>query len=253
MGVVRTWVGPVYLEPIEHVYIENSTGKKFTSVTKVLSSIEPHFNGDAIAEAIVKQPDSRKQEKYIGMNKSQILDMWQELNDTANEYGNKVHETIENFLLKDKIYFPDDLLEKKVIKAYVDLAIDEGQTLWPERIMYSAEHQLAGTSDLIIDVDQVYFDVGDYKTNREFNFYNKFGFKTLLKPFDHLQDCQYSIYTLQLSTYAYMYELETGRKCRQIYILYWSRETETFSKIPVMYLRKEAKQLLDLHKFNLLK
>jgi hypothetical protein len=32
--------------------------------------------------------------------------------------------------------------------------------------------------------------------------------KLYIKPFDHLQACQWSIYTLQLSVYAYMYELE---------------------------------------------
>lgn len=253
MANVKVWEGPVWLEPIEHKYHHRETGEVFTSVTKVLSSIEPHFDSDAVASAIVKQKDNVKQEKYIGMTKEQILDLWQELNDTANEYGTKIHETIENYLLNNKWYVTTDELEKKVIKAYNDLKIDEGQTMWPERIMFSAEHKLAGTSDLIIDIDDTYFDVGDYKTNREFNFFNKFGAKTLKKPFDHLQDCQYSIYSLQLSIYAYMYILENPHKiCRQIYLLYWDKEKETFEKIPVIYLKNEAKKLLDLHVLNTL-
>jgi hypothetical protein len=90
-----------------------------------------------------------------------------------------------------------------------------------------------------------------HNTNREFNFFNQFGYKTLLKPFEHLQDCQYSIYSLQLSTYALMYEMEfPHRKCRQIWIGYWDKETETMSKIPVMYLKSEAKKLLNFHKFQ---
>ena len=55
---------PVYLEPIEHVYIHRETGIKYTSVTKVLSSIEPHFDSESIAEAIVNQGDNVKQERY---------------------------------------------------------------------------------------------------------------------------------------------------------------------------------------------
>jgi hypothetical protein len=90
-----------------------------------------------------------------------------------------------------------------------------------------------------------------HNTNRLFNFYNLFGYQTLKKPFDHLQNCQWSIYTLQLSTYAYMYELETGKKCRQIWIGYWNKTKEFFERIPIMYLKKEAKQLLDLHKYNM--
>jgi hypothetical protein len=584
--MAKIWEGQVYLEPIEHVYIHRETGIKYTSVTKVLSSIEPHFDSESIAEAIVHQADNVKQERYIGMNKAQILDYWQMLNDTANEYGTYVHETIEEYLLNDKWFFPDNDLQKKVIQEYERMNFDEGQFMWPERIMFSSEYELAGTSDLIIDIDDVFFDVGDWKglpidtpiftdsgwktmgtlskkdkvydmngnltnilhlssiknkecyeikfdnnetivsdfehrwlisflrdkkfkdvvmtteeifnylnelnnsgkrwshklpkikiakalnnekielpidpyvlgvwlgdghsvdskitqmnekvweeiikrgytigddisqggsgkattrtifgmrcklrelslisnkhlpeiylkasyeqrldvlrgfmdadghynvsrkrfvmsttrekqahsfntlisslgikgtfisymkrvngklinvydicfstdglnpflcrnqegivygkqnnrtfkniisvekvdsvptrcievesdthtflyghtfsithnTNREFNFFNQFGYKTLLKPFEHLQDCQYSIYSLQLSTYALMYEMEfPHRKCRQIWIGYWDKETETMSKIPVMYLKSEAKKLLNFHKFQ---
>jgi hypothetical protein len=249
--MVKIWEGPVYLEPKEHVYIHRDTGIKYTSVTKVLSSIEPHFESESIAEAIVRQSDSTKQERYIGMNKDEILDYWQMLNDTANEYGTFVHETIEEYLLNQKWFFPDNDLQKKIIAGYESLKIDEGITMWPERIMFSSEYELAGTGDLIIDIDDEFFDVGDYKTNAEFNYFNKFGFKTLLSPFEHLQDCQYSIYTLQLSTYALMYQMEyPHKKCRQIWIGYWDKETETMSKIPVMYLKSEAMKLLQMHKSN---
>lgn len=253
MSVVKIWEGPVYLEPIEHKYHHKVTGDIYTSVTKVLSSIEPHFDVDAVSTAIANQNDNVKQEKYIGMSKEQILDNWQEINDTANEYGTKVHETVERYLLSQKWYKTKDPLEISVINAYNAINIDEGQTVWPERIMFSAEHKLAGTADLIIDIDDTYFDVGDFKTNKEFNFFNKFGFKTLNKPFHHLQDCQFSVYTMQLSVYAYMYILENPHKiCRQMYVLYWDKEKLTFEKIQLMFLKNEAKRLLELHKLNLL-
>ena len=249
--MAKIWEGPVYLEPVEHVYIHRETGIKYTSVTKVLSSVEPHFDADAVSEAIVRQPDDAKQERYIGMNKAQILDYWQMLNDNANEYGTYVHETIEEYLLSDKWFFPENDLQKKVIAGYDSLNVDEGMALWPERIMFSSEYKLAGTSDLIIDIDDTFFDVGDWKTNNVFGFYNEFGHQTLLKPFDHLQACQYSIYTLQLSTYALMYEMEfPHKKCRQIWIGYWDKITETMIRIPVMYLKAEAKKLLEHHKFQ---
>ncbi|MFK5283895.1 hypothetical protein ACI3PL_30390, partial [Lacticaseibacillus paracasei] len=67
-----------------------------------------------------------------------------------------------------------------------------------------------------------------------------------------LQNCQWSIYSIQLSVYALMYEMETGRKCRHIWIGYWNKEIETFTKIPIMYLKKEALQVLEMHKYNIL-
>lgn len=581
--MTKVFEGPVYLEPIEHVYIHRETGEKFTSVTKVISSLVNVFDADAVAEAIAKQPISRQKPKYHGMTKQQILDYWIFLNDEANENGTRIHELIEDYLHKDKMIFTDDPLEKTVLDAYDALMVDEGTCVWPERIMFSQEHKLAGTADLKIDINDKYFDIGDWKglpidtpiytvsgwttmgelskddmvydkngdptnilhlseinikrcyeitfdngetiisdfehrwlitlndeevvmtteeiskhiagdvygtpkvemceplnnprkelpidpyvlgvwvgtqlgfgettidnyiagkiertgdyrvenkvingdykniitsnvgveqsvlgdtteiintvdiqdkinklklnsvvelidlylqgsiaqrtslmegvidilgqynnnyctynittikgwstepliklisslgiktrltsvvidengvdlngtnieilqimstgtinpksrinnykeiisvkevhsvptrcievgsktstflyghtfsvthnTNRVFNFFDEFGFKTMKKPLDHLQDCHYSTYSVQLSVYAYMYELETGKKCRQIWIGYWDRQTQTIIKIPILYLKSEAKKVLDLHKYNTL-
>lgn len=258
MAKIQKWVGPVYLEPIQHKYHHRETGKIYKSVTTTLASIEPHFDAEAVSLAITKQPDNVKQERYIGMTQQQILDYWQMLNDVANIYGTKVHDIVERYLLANKWYFPPDdevgLFEQKVIRGYDNLKIEEGITMWPERILFSEQYELAGTSDLIIDIDDVFFDVADYKTNRVFNFYNPYGYQTLHKPFDHLQACQWSIYTLQLSIYAYMYELEfPKRRCRQIYVLYWDKEMECFEKIQIMYLKHEAKKLIEMHHYNVMK
>jgi hypothetical protein len=248
--MVEEHIGPVYLEPIEHVYIHRITNVKYNSVTKAIGSIEPHFDSEAVSLAIFNQPDEAKDPKYIGMTQVQILDYWQMLNDEANIYGTRVHDIVERYLKANKWWFPTDEFEKKVIEGYNKLNVDEGIKLQPERIMFSEEFELAGMSDLIVDIDQTYFDVGDWKTNRVFNFFNPYGYETLLKPFDHLQNCQWSIYTIQLSVYAYMYEMETGKKCRQIWVGYWDKTKETFERIQIMYLKHEARKLLELHKYN---
>jgi hypothetical protein len=258
MAKAKLWEGPVYLEPIEHKYHHRTTGKIYKSVTTTLTSIEPHFDSESVSAAIVNQLDTVKQERYIGLNQQQILDYWQMLNDEANIYGTKVHDIVERYLLANKWYFPTDDadgdFERKVIDGYEALKIDEGVAMWPERIMFAEQYELAGMSDLVIDIDDVYFDVWDWKTNREFNFFNPFGNECLYKPFDHLQACQWSIYTLQLSVYAYMYELEfPKRKCRQICIGYWDKISMTFQKIQIMYLKHEARKLIEMHHYNIMK
>jgi hypothetical protein len=258
MSKAKLWVGPVFLEPIEHKYHHRETGKIYKSVTTTLSSIEPHFDSEAVSLAITRQPDNAKQERYIGLSQQEILDFWQLLNDEANVYGTKVHDIVERYLLANKWYFPNEdeegEFEQKVIEGYENLKIDEGIAVWPERILFSEEYELAGMSDLIIDIDEKFFDVWDWKTNREFNFFDQFGYKTLFKPFDHLQSCQWSVYSLQLSVYAYLYEMEfPGRKCRQICIGYWDKEKKSFEKIQIMYLKHEAKKLIEMHHYNLMK
>lgn len=165
--MVKKFSGEIYLEPIEHKYIHKVTGKKYKSVTTTLSSIEPHFDAEAVSLAIVNQLDTVKQERYIGLNQQQILEFWQQLNDDANIYGTKVHDIVERYLLANKWYFPDDsdegIFEQKVIMAFDELKIEEGQTMWPERILFSEKYELAGMSDLIIDINDIFFDVADYK------------------------------------------------------------------------------------------
>ncbi len=260
MSKAKLWTGPVYLEPIEHKYIHRVTGKKYKSVTTTLSSIEPHFDADSVAEAITHQLDTVKQERYIGLNKQQILDYWQLLNDEANIYGTKVHDIVEKYLLRNNPFYfppedtPEGIFEGKVIDGYRALQIEEGIAMWPERILFAEQYELAGMSDLIIDIDDIFFDVLDHKTNRVFNFFNPYGYETLHPPFDHLQACQWSIYTLQLSVYARLYEMEfPKRKCRQIVVLYWNKEKESFEKIHIMYLKHEAKKLIEMHYYNVLK
>ena len=70
-----------------------------------------------------------------------------------------------------------------------------------------------------------------------------------------MQNCQWSIYTLQLSIYARMYELEFGgkRRCRQIYVMYWDKEKMEFQKIQIMYMRLEAQKLIEMHYYNIMK
>jgi len=258
MGKIKKWESIIHLEPIQHKYHHRETGKIYKSVTTTLHSIEPHFDVQGVSAAIVNQADNVKQERYIGLTQQEIIDYWQLLNDEANIYGTKVHDIVERYLLANKWYFPPDNedgnFEQKVIDGYNALGIEEGVAMWPERILFSEEYELAGTSDLIIDIDDVFFDVGDYKTNRVFNYYNPYGYETLKKPFDHMQAAQYSVYNLQLSVYAFMYMLEfPKRKCRQIYVLYWDKIKENFIKINMPYLKHEAKALVELHHYNIMK
>ena len=249
MGTVKTHVGPVYLEPKEHVYINKETGEKYTSVTKIIKHIVPPFEADQIAEAIERQGEDIKNPKYLGMNKHQILAEWDRECDEANTYGTMVHEIVEDYLLANKIYKPKSDFEKVVIKAYNEMEIDEGETLYPERIMFSPEYKLAGMTDVLVDLKYDLFDIGDWKTNKEFSTYSKYR-TFLLPPFEHLQDCHLTVYNLQLSTYALMYEMETGKKCRQLWAGHFDRNTNKFTKVPMVYLKNEALKLLKIHEYN---
>jgi hypothetical protein len=233
----------VFLEPIEHKYIHKLTGDSYKSVTQVLHMLEPEFNDEEVALAIERQDPTKKKEKYLGLSKDEILKEWERINNEANEYGTEIHEILERYLLADKIYIPKNNYEREVITKFQEIDPMTVGTIYPETILFSEKYKLAGTSDIIEDCGD-YFNVWDFKTNKKFRYLSEFG-HWLNKPVSHLSACQYNIYSLQLSIYAYMYQLETKKKVGRLGIFYLNPETSKFELIPVSYLGLEAKKVLD--------
>ena len=126
----------VYLDPGPHIYIHRETGEHYTSVTKVISSIEEEFETEKVASYIAKMGKRHHNPIYHDMNKEQIIEYWQYLNDTANEYGTEVHELLERYLFANKWLFPKNDLEKVILDGYHSLNIDEGRELYPERYYF---------------------------------------------------------------------------------------------------------------------
>jgi len=233
----------VFLEPIEHKYIHKFSGEKFKSVTTVLSMLEPEFNSEEIALAISMQDPSKKKEQYQNMSQEEILTEWKRINDEANEYGTEIHEIMEKYLLADKIYIPKNDYERDIITKFQEIDPMVNGKIYPETILFSEKHKLAGTADIIEDCGD-YFNVWDFKTNKEVNYISKYN-HWLNKPVSHLSDCQYNIYSLQMSIYAYMFQLETKKKVGRLGLFYLNPKLNKFELIPTPYLGLEAKKILD--------
>jgi len=233
----------VYLEPIEHKYWHKKTGECFKSVTGVLSMLEPEFDAEEVALAISRQDPEKKQEKYQNMSHEDILAEWKRINDEANEYGTQIHEILERYLLADRVYIPKNDYERDIILKYQKVDKMKGD-LYPETILFSEKYKLAGTCDLIEECGD-YFNVWDNKTNKKINYISQYD-KWLKKPVSHLSDCQYNIYSLQMSIYAYMYQMQTKKKVGRLGLYYLNPEKDyEFEIIPCPYLGREAKDILD--------
>jgi hypothetical protein len=233
----------IYLEPIEHKYHHKKTGEIYKSVTTVLTMLEPPFNAEEVALAIQNQNPDRKKEQYQNLSQEEILAEWKRINDEANEYGTEVHEILERYLLADKFYIPKNDYERNIITKFQEIDPMTTGTIYPETVLFSEKHKLAGTSDIIEDCGD-YFNVWDFKTNKKLRYISEYN-HWLNKPVSHLSDCQYNIYSLQLSIYAYLYQMETKKKVGRLGLFYLNPELDKFELIPVSYLGLEAKAILD--------
>lgn len=227
-------MGKIYLEPEEHKYYNRDTGDQYTSISAILSKFKPKFEEDRIASAIARR-DGRKKEDIIAE--------WRATNKTATDFGTyKVHNPIENWIKANGFYFPTDDYEKQVIESFKKLGLLNAETVMAEEVLWIDEKKIAGTSDLVLDYGD-FFDVNDYKSNKKLTYRSDYS-KWMLGCLSHLSDCSYNAYAIQLSFYAYMYQLRTGKKLRELKILWWNRDTMEFEKVPLPYMKYEVLEIL---------
>jgi len=230
----------VKLEPISHTY-QDREGNSYTSVTRLLDTIGFKDDWDSIAGKVAGRG------KFTGMSKDDVLKAWDENRDKAARHGTRIHNALEKYGQTFSVEEGDRDLEemvKMVYRDYVDYDLS-----YDELCLYSKKYMVAGTADkiLIPDKKNGLFDVADYKTNisKGIEYCSKDG-RMLYAPVDHLSDCNYNKYALQLSIYAYMFECLTGMTCRKMWITFIPPGDYTkFYKIPVVYLKTDAIALLD--------
>lgn len=116
--------------------------------------------------------------------------------------------------------------------------------VYSELMLWNDEYEIAGTADLIIDHNDKEFSVGDFKTNKEIKYCNEYG-EHMLNPVSHLSACNYNIYSLQLSLYAYFYHLRTGKQCRRVFLMY--EQNNEWNYIPANNMQYEVLMMLKYY------
>lgn len=157
------------------------------------------------------------------------------------------------------------------INSTINRFLRDGYKIFPEKIVWLSEYKVAGKSDVpLVNFKKKLVHIVDWKTNKdklefESGYYKKVWNEdrtekiktdiwvptkeTFKYPLDHLPAAKGIGYQLQLSLYGYMItqmlEKQTGEKytCNGCTIIH-QNET-SFKKIPVAYIEKEAKTLLE--------
>lgn len=212
----------------------------YTSVTTLIGKYEPEFDSEFTSKykALEKLLPSDVWKKEKGglwkshkipkdflevynisdseLNKVQqeILDEWSKINKESCERGTKIHAQLENSFYKAgsnitlKKFGIGGKFECK--KDYNELDMEYG--IYPEYLIYYDNPKLglhiAGQIDLLIKSGNDIY-IADHKTNKKIDlkgFYNSSARSTekLKYPLGTLDNCNFNVYQLQLSTYAWM-------------------------------------------------
>lgn len=240
----------IRFEAEKHQYF-GADGNEYQSVSRVLKTIQNPFDRMGISNAMSKRD---------GITQQEILDQWDKKRIVASDYGTLIHNGLEDYFngrkVKDKII--ENLAKEfsKELSGYYKIS--------NEHILHDKEYKIAGTTDLLLDRQkhtsaskEWIVDLMDYKTNLEkgiyfdsitrkngnVKHYNKF----LLPPLTHLEECNYNLYALQLSSYALMLEKTYGIKIGKLFIV-WIRYNDLtqlldYTMIPVPYMKFEVQAL----------
>ena len=199
----------VIFKPEKHEY--SSVGDEnidWVSVTSFISKFKQPFD----AETISVKSSKNKKSKWYGMTPEAIREAWKSESTRATDLGTWYHAqreadicdlaTIEREGISVPIFKP---IEQDGIKMAPDQKLSEG--VYPEHLVYLKSAGLCGQSDLV-EVINGKVNITDYKTNKEIKlegYVNWEGKRQVMNPpVNHLDDCNFIHYALQLSLYMFI-------------------------------------------------
>jgi hypothetical protein len=220
---------------------------KWVSVTKLVSNFKEPFDAEGVAAKVSKN----KKSKWYGKTAKEIQAAWKEESERAMELGTFYHNqreadlcalaSIEKEGVTLPIYIP---IEKDGVKHAPDQKLSPG--IYPEHMVYLKSAGICGQSDLVEVVgDKV--NIIDYKSNKKIeteSFVNWEGIsKKMLFPVNHLDDCNYYHYALQLSIYMYIILKHNPKlKPGNIYIHHVTFEQESENEFGYPIYAKDSEE-----------
>lgn len=220
----------------KHTYTNSNTEEQYISVTTLLGKYKTPFDKDKHSLRVAERE---------GVTQEMVLEMWQKENKKATDRGTKIHKLMENYVSFGEKTEDYDWLYKSYDKV-ASYSVDKFKKIYSENLLHNDEFKIAGTADLIYDHGD-YFTIGDFKTNKKFNYSSDFN-EHFKDPVSHLQYCEHNNYALQMSMYAYMYEQTSGKKCKKIVVLYLKEDK--WLPIHCNYLKSDIKNILAHYQQN---
>lgn len=182
--------------------------------------------------------------KKIPITQREVKKIWKAYGEASAAEGTRIHELLERYLLEE-IDLIDILEEPRVLAAVTEvnkLFNKQGYPpKKPEFRVYSETYKLAGTIDLFLDTDGG-FTLIDWKTNDQIK--TSGGNYGETEATESLQNNNLQLYTLQLSLYAYILELEYNVVgCKELWIYHITNEGECIP-ISVPYQKEKIQEML---------
>lgn len=218
----------------EHNYTYN--GYECRSVTTLLKDYKHIFDDVLIAG---------KYAKKHGMELIDVLKNWDQIREKSGTIGTEVHRYAEMKFLQ-KAYIPHwyEYDPPMQLLTYVDnFYQDTKNKLIPVKLEFvigSFDKRLCGMIDkLFWNVKAKELQIWDYKTSKKIETSSPFKNK-MRNGLQHLDDCEYNTYSLQLGIYKKIIETECQIKLGNSYICWLNAENDNYKVIKTAGMEQEV-------------
>ena len=206
----------------------------------------------------IEQYEELKQMLKQPLTIQEVLDEWEYKNKFACEKGHLGHLYAQSLWNGENVL---DEIEKITngLETPLDKILDQADNFYRDyqgRLEHLADEYVIGSEeyDIASAIDHIFINkltgglaLVDYKTNSDIHKSEKYA-KNMKVPLTHLKDFTLNHYYIQLSIYKYLVEKYTNLKFEEMFIVYFSENIDNYEIIPVPYLYKEVKNILELRR-----
>ena len=218
------------LDEATHTYTYD--GRKLVSVTQFLGRFFETFDGPRIARRVVTNPNS----KYHGLDPDELVAEWEANGRLAREQGTLLHHNIQQQLVDGDVR-GERSEEFRHFEAFI--GSKDWRPLMVEEQVFCPNLGIAGTVDAVFEDPGGDVVICDWKRAKKMKFDNRW--QKAKPPIQHLDDCDLSKYSLQLSLYRHL--LRKRLKDRSVSLLLINF-TDRYTEIPIREHRDEIRELL---------
>jgi len=201
------------------------------SVTKVVYSQFPAFDKIKVSKKI----ENKKQ--YTGMNASEIRKMWEVNGKEARDAGTLLHAQIENYYNGEEVEADESDVALDQFLEW-DAAHEDWVPYRTEWKIFDADLKIAGTIDAVFKDENGQFVMVDWKRCKEIKKNNRFD-SASGTGLEHIPDCNFAKYSMQLNLYKLMLENNYGLSVSRMIIANFHPDQSSFHELEAMDMNKE--------------
>jgi len=231
-----------------HVYTVQGSSKGIISCTKFLHEFFGHFDAKGTIKKMMASPKWTESKWYKpGITAKEIEEQWNANGREASGAGTAMHLAIEQFLNGSEHVILPHIKETTEWRYFMNFWREHGGDLEPYRTeweVWSEDHKLAGQIDMVYRrKSDGKFLIYDWKRSKEIKTENKF--QTGLPPIQHLPDCNYWHYTLQLNVYRWFLENLYGLEIEDMYLLVLHPDNKNYKRVRLNRMDEEVEAMLN--------